>query len=732
MAKKNKKNQKKPRGLVEKLSIFSLPEGTKKWILGVVVFIVAIIIALSFFDLAGVAGKAIISGLTFLIGKGVFITPLILVVGGLVFFNTKYEKFLGPAILAIFIEIVGISGILESFSPGVKQGGWIGYAFAWPFLELFGILVSKIVFSGVILVGGLIFWHLLRGGSIKEEKKLSFVPNGVSEGKQSLIKKFFAPKFKIKEIEPRIKETPQKSEEPVLELKSKEIPRTAAAGLAGAEYKVPPLDLLEAEKGKPSAGDTVMNSAIIKKTLENFGLGVEMSEINIGPTVTQYAFKPADGIKLSKITGLNTNLALALASHPIRIEAPIPGKPLVGIEVPNKERCRVRLRELISSPYFQKTASSLTIALGKDVSGNPNYADLARMPHLLVAGATGTGKTIFLNSLILSLLYQNSPQILRLILIDPKRVEFSAYRELPHLLCPVILDSQRAINALKWLVMEMERRFDVLSRNGSRDIASYNGKVLKEGEESLPYIVLIIDELADLMAARGREVEVGIVRLAQMARAVGIHLVVATQRPSVEVITGLIKANITSRITFQVASQVDSRTVLDMAGAEKLLGLGDLLFISAETVKPRRMQGAYVSEKEVRKIVDWIKTENVHLGQSPEEGIEITEGLFGNHLAQDLEKTLEGGTGESGGIPVEEDPLYQEAKKMVIEAKKASASFLQRKLRIGYARSARLLDILEERGIVGPGEGAKPREIYFKQEGGIEDNDEEGETWQKV
>ncbi len=730
MRKKNKKNQKRPRELIEKLSIFSLPEETKKWIFGVVVFIVAIIVALSFFDQAGVAGKAIISGLTFLIGKGVFITPLILVVGGLVFFNTKYEKFLGPAILAIFIEIVGISGILESFNPGVKQGGWIGYAFTWPFLKLFGILVSKVVFSGVILVGGLIFWHLLRGGSIKEEKKPSFVSNGVSEGKPSLIKKFFAPKFKVKEIEPRIKETLQKSEEPVLELKSKEIPRTAATGLAGAEYKVPPLDLLEVEKGKPSAGDTVMNSAIIKKTLENFGLGVEMSEINIGPTVTQYAFKPADGIKLSKITGLNTNLALALASHPIRIEAPIPGKPLVGIEVPNKERCRVRLRELISSPYFQKTASSLTIVLGKDVSGNPNYADLARMPHLLVAGATGTGKTIFLNSLILSLLYQNSPQLLRFILIDPKRVEFSAYRELPHLLCPVILDSQRAINALKWLVMEMERRFDVLSGNGSRDISSYNGKVLKEGEKPLPYIVLIIDELADLMAARGREVEVGIVRLAQMARAVGIHLVVATQRPSVEVITGLIKANITSRITFQVASQVDSRTVLDMAGAEKLLGLGDLLFISAETVKPRRMQGAYVSEKEVRKIVDWIKTENVHLSQSPEEGVEITEGLFGNHLAQDLEKTLEGGMSESGGIPMEEDPLYQEAKKMVIEAKKASASFLQRRLRIGYARAARLLDILEERGIVGPGEGAKPREVYFKQE--IENNNGEGETWQKV
>ena len=711
MKKKNRKNFKKLKD--KKPSRFSLPEETKKLISGVVIFIIALIVALSFFDLAGVAGKALISGLIFLIGKAVFIIPLILVLGGLVFFNTRYKKFLGPSILAIFILIIGGAGFLETLIPETRNGGWIGYLFSWPFTKLFGTLVTQIIFGGVILVGGLILWHLIRGPRIKEEKKPSILTE--TQAKESLVKRIFSPKLKVKEVKPKIKEIPVKTEEqPGLELKSKEIPKTAAA----IQYKTPPLELLEIDKGKPTAGDTVTNSAIIKKTLENFGLQVEMSEINIGPTVTQYTLKPAEGIKLSKITGLSNNLSLALASHPIRIEAPIPGKSLVGIEVPNKTRCLIRLRDLLSNPALQGIPSSLTFVLGRDVSGKPCYADLGKMPHLLVAGSTGTGKTIFLNSLILSLLYQNSPEMLRLILIDPKRVEFSSYRELPHLLCPVIFDAQRSINALKWLVGEMERRFDILSRNGSRNISSYNEKILKEGNEPLPYIVLIIDELADLMAAKGREMEAGIVRLAQMARAVGIHLVVATQRPSVEVITGLIKANITSRITFQVASQVDSRTVLDAAGAEKLLGLGDMLFVSAEIIKPKRIQGAYVSEKEVKKVIDWIKSE-FPAGK-------IAEGILENYLAQDLKDTLEGGSLESEGFSGEEDPLYEEAKRIVIEARKASASLLQRRLRIGYARAARLLDILEERGIVGPGEGAKPREILMK----TEQEDEEG--WKKV
>ncbi|MBU2577562.1 hypothetical protein KKA69_01900, partial [Patescibacteria group bacterium] len=316
--------------------------------------------------------------------------------------------------------------------------------------------------------------------------------------------------------------------------------------------------------------------------------------------------------------------------------------------------------------------------------------------------------TIFLNSLILSLIYRNSPEILRFILIDPKRVEFPVYQGLPHLLCPVIFDAQKTINSLKWLVSEMERRFYLLSEAKARDIASYNEISLGNGEEPMPYIILIIDELADLMAARGREVEAGIVRLAQMARAVGIHLVVATQRPSVEVITGLIKANITSRITFQVASQVDSRTVLDMAGAEKLLGLGDLLFVSAEIVKPRRIQGAFISEKEVKRVVNWIKAQSAKLKVES-----LGEEILENKLAEDLEKTLEERETEFEGFYTGEDPLYEEAKRVGIEAKKASASLLQRRLRIGYARAARLIDMLEERGIVGPGEGAKPREVYI-------------------
>jgi len=721
MKKKNKKISQKSK---KKPGRFVLPEGSKQKIWGILIFILAIIIALSFFDLAGIAGKGIIYGLTFLIGKVVFLLPLILVLGGLVFLITTYQRFLEGLVLATSLLILGTSGILECISPGFKQGGYLGYV-AGPLLEFLGFWVTQIIFGGVIIIGSLIFWYLLKQPRPKEAE---------TEKKPSLIRKIFAPKFKIKKVEPAsliefaLPESPPKAE------KSKEINQLPIEEMGvGDIYQTPPLDLLEAEKGMPSAGDTRINSVIIKKTLENFDIPVEMSEISIGPTVTQYTLKPAEGIKLSKITALSNDLSLALASHPIRIEAPIPGKSLVGIEIPNKVRTRVRLRDLISDPGFQQLTSKLTFVLGRDVSGSPLYTDLNRMPHLLVAGSTGTGKTIFLNSLILSLLYQNGPETLRFILIDPKRVEFSVYDGLPHLLSPVIFDAQKTVNALKWLISEMERRFDLLSTEKSRDIASYNTNIVREisknrGETAfepqtsnnrnpLPYIVVIIDELADLMASRGREVEAEIVRLAQMARAVGIHLVVATQRPSVEVITGLIKANITSRVTFQVASQVDSRTILDMAGAEKLLGLGDMLFISAEIVKPKRIQGGFVSEKEVKKVVSWIKAKiQISPEQSKpavEQGESKTEEGIRNGLAEDLEKTLEAPETELEGFYGGEDPLYEEAKKIVIQAQKASSSLLQRRLRIGYARAARLIDVLEERGVVGPGEGAKPREVYL-------------------
>jgi len=464
---------------------------------------------------------------------------------------------------------------------------------------------------------------------------------------------------------------------------------------------------LEEEKGTPVSGDIKENSLIIKKTLENFGIPVEMSEINIGPTVTQYTFKPQEGIKLSKIISLSNDLSLALAVHPIRIEAPIPGKSLVGVEVPNKSRIEVRLRNLISDPQFQNSTSNLNIALGKNVSGELICADLSRMPHLLVAGATGAGKTIFLNSIIFSLIYRNSPQILRFVLIDPKRVEFPIYNELPHIISEVIVDSQKAVRCLRWLIGEMERRFDVLAEKKSRNIFLYNQIAIKEKEELMPYIVVIIDELADLMASKGKDIEGSIVRLAQMARAVGIHLIVATQRPSVEVITGLIKANITSRISFQVASQIDSRTILDMAGAEKLLGRGDMLYLSSELGKPRRIQSSYISEKEIKKVIDWLK-----------ENFEKEKFKDNDWLSKEFKTAIEEETEENsmteGLLLDDDDPLYAEAKKLVIEARKASASLLQRRLRIGYARAARLLDLMEERGLIGPADGAKPRDILIR------------------
>lgn len=737
-----KKNKKFQRALAreKKPSRFALPGETKKWTLGILMFLIAIIVTLSFFDLSGVAGSKILAGLSFLIGKAVFLFPLILVLAGLVFFSTRYKKFLWPLLLAILIFFLGISGFFEGLTPGVKQGGVIGWLIAWPFLKFFSSLVTNIVFGSVIIIGGLILWQLLclpktkeEGFKLEKEKREKEKPL-VTRVFQKLVRAVPPPKFKIKEIEPptTFEKEIKMAKEPFLELKTKPISPLPSKV---AEYQPPPLELLDLERGNPTAGDTRVNSAIIKKTLQNFDILVEMSEINIGPTVTQYTLKPAEGVKLSKITGLSNDLALALASHPIRIEAPIPGKSLVGIEVPNKIRALVRLRDLIQNQEFQNSFSNLLIALGRDVSGNPVYTDLARMPHLLVAGSTGTGKTIFLNSLILSLLYRpptnvnpsgGGPEILKFILIDPKRVEFQVYNDLPHLLCPVVYDAQKTVNVLKWLILEMERRFDVLAEAKSRDIASYNEMAKKqESLNPLPYIILIIDELADLMAARGREIEAGIVRLAQMSRAVGIHLVVATQRPSVEVITGLIKANITSRIAFQVASQIDSRTVLDMAGAEKLLGLGDFLYLSAEFVKPKRIQASYVSEKEVRKVVNYLKSQTKE--KSKKEPIEEKPE---NKLTKDLERGLEVFPGPDLFGEVEtpdEDPLYESAKRVVIEARKASASLLQRRLRIGYARAARLLDILEERGVVGPGQGAKPREVYIETE-----ENQENQDWQKI
>ncbi|MCX6813849.1 MAG: DNA translocase FtsK, partial [Candidatus Azambacteria bacterium] len=468
-------------------------------------------------------------------------------------------------------------------------------------------------------------------------------------------------------------------------------------------YKPPVIDLLERIENRPISGDIKANANIIKRTLQHFGIEVEMGEVNVGPAVTQYTLRPAQGVKLSKIVTLHNDLSLALAAHPLRIEAPIPGKALVGIEVPNKSIALVRLGSLLDSENFKKLGL-LNFALGRDVSGMPIFADLSKMPHLLIAGATGAGKSVCIHAIINSLIWRSGPSQLKFILIDPKRVELAYYRDLPHLLTPVISDGKKSINALRWAVKEMEHRYETLSDYNARDIVGFNNQVIKnrEPESFMPYLVIVIDELADLMAAYNREVEGTIIRIAQMARAVGIHLIVSTQRPSVEVLTGLIKANITARVALQVPSQVDSRTILDMAGADKLLGNGDMLYMSNDSSKPRRLQGVFISEKEIKRVVDYIAEKNP-LAVAENEEFSIT----GNNLQPEFNFSSDE---FSESI---DDELFEAAKEVIFQAKKASASLLQRRLRVGYARAARLLDILEEKGFIGPGDGAKPREIYL-------------------
>jgi S-DNA-T family DNA segregation ATPase FtsK/SpoIIIE len=470
-----------------------------------------------------------------------------------------------------------------------------------------------------------------------------------------------------------------------------------------ANYVPPPLSLLNSDASKPTTGDLLANANIIKRTLDSFGIPVEMGEINVGPAVTRYTLKPAEGVKLSRITALSPDLALSLAAHPIRIEAPIPGKSLVGIEVPNRTAALVRLGSLMNYPEFQQSGP-LGFVLGRDVSGEPIFANIEKMPHMLVAGATGSGKSLLIHSLITSLLYKNSPQTLRLALIDPKRVELSIYDGIPHLITPVITENKKALGVLKWAISEMDRRYDLLQKAGSRDIKSYNANNPKD---MLPYILIGIDEMADLMSTFGREVEGTIVRLAQMARATGIHLLLATQRPSVEVITGLIKANIPGRVALQVASQIDSRTIIDMAGAEKLLGHGDLLFLSAEMSKPKRIQGPYITEDELHAVVNFIKENNkVEVVEQEDDGTDNTAPTTPT-MPTGFDHFMEA----SGSSEDEDDDLFEEALAAVLEAKKASASLLQRRLKVGYARAARLLDLMQAGDYIGPGDGAKPRDV---------------------
>lgn len=689
-----------------------------------VVFLgLSILLALAGFHKAGPAGESIYFFLTKLFGVGYLLLPIGLLLTAIVLVFTDHERLVTPAIVGISVLVLAALGAIEIIYT--DEGGYFGkilgslkYAFG-PAAALIinGILI---VISILVISNSPIRIRLperkkkeskepadIIGYDEEDEEDATEPEEKTAPAKSAKPEKAEADEKESTEEEPENEETEEPKIAKIAEKPKRQVPILPKF----KNYVPPPMDLLTSSVEKPTTGDLRANANIIKRTLESFGIAVEMGEINIGPKVTRYTLKPAEGVKLSRITALQSDMALALAAHPIRIEAPIPGKSLVGIEVPNKAAAVVRLGNLLTYQEFQQ-AGTLGFTLGRDVNGEPIFANIEKMPHLLVAGATGSGKSILVHSLIISLLYKNSPATLRFVMIDPKRVELSAYGGLPHLAMPVVTDNKKALAVFRFAVQEMERRYELLSAAGRRDISSYNEKC--PPDEIMPYIVVVVDELADLMTSYGREVEGSIIRLAQMARATGIHLVLSTQRPSVEVITGLIKANITHRVALQVASQIDSRTILDTSGAEDLLGGGDLLYISPQISKPKRIQGAYISEEEINKVTDFIRKNNPIVQPA---GLSL-DNNGGNENGGE-NGTNGGGSGEPADPLADylndedSDEMYDEAVAVVAEAKKASASLLQRRLKVGYARAARLLDLMENKGVVGPGDGAKPREVYL-------------------
>ncbi len=707
--------------------ISNLSDETVQGILAVVYFVLAIFTVIAIWG-GGPVGHYTYQGLYYLLGVGYYLLSLIFIVLGLSCLRNFHNHFESTKLYGAGLFLVSVLGIIHIVSGGLEnEGGFIGKWISYPFVRLFNDTMSLIIFAAGIIVAILIAFNK----ELALKSLFSFDKDEVEEN-EAFEEEDVDIQLSLPVEESPKKKEEQKPEKAKDEKKSKPIKLTAAeeegdfikpSKESDKEYTPPPISLLERDKGKPVVGDIKANANLIKRTLANFGIDVEMDEVSIGPSVTRYALKPAEGVKLARIVGLQDNLAYALAAPSIRIEAPIPGKSLVGIEIPNTTKTMIGLGSLFSAEEFQTSEKPLLVGLGKGISGKSHFQNVAKMPHLLIAGATGSGKSVTIHALIVSLLYRCSPEKLKFIMIDPKRVELTLYNKIPHLLTPVITDAKKAILALKWAAKEMDRRYNILQEHGVRDIDSYHKniyepslkkiKVKKDGEEAevikgpdaMPYIVIIIDELADIMQTYPRELEAGIVRLAQMSRAVGIHLMLSTQRPSVNVITGLIKANIPARLALQVASQIDSRTILDQPGAEKLLGQGDMLYLGGEMSKPTRIQCAYISETEVKKVVKFLI--DSHMDELTDE-INLTDPAQVNDNAifsATLDDTGEGGDGD--------DDMYDEAKRVVMEAGKASTSYIQRKLRVGYSRAARLMDLLEERGVIGAADGSKPRPVIL-------------------
>lgn len=748
MAKKNRNNKK---GAPDPLDYVALPkikldQTARRSISIVIIFALGLISLLGLFNLSGKFGFWLSNNLALIFGWGKWAWPLVLLAWGWLLYKGKQHHINFFNYLGLLLLFISYQTLFHFFIKDVNQysaiadhfgGGYVGFYFTRLFKNTLGTAGGLTVLIGLFFISIILIfntslhrifgpeselarfwsgiinffsWIFGRSGRTAELEEEWSEDDGEEAVEDENLEKvaLFTKKTAGTENNPlvaKIKKDKgatifkEKAVRDLDELNRAETPAKSKDIFKTKNIKIDlPLELLNRQTGQAMGGDVERNATIIKHTLEKFGIPVDMGANSIGPSVTQYTFKPAEGIKLARITALNNDLSLSLAAHPIRIEAPIPGKALVGIEVPNKTKAIVGLREILEDKVFKNRPNNLMAALGKDVAGENWMYDVTKMPHLLVAGATNSGKSVCLNAMIVSLLYQNSPETLRFIMVDPKRVELPAYNGIPHLLTPVITDLNKTVNALKWCMNEMDRRYDLLNKAGNKNIQSYN----TGHKEKLPYIIFVIDELADLMVAAARDIEGSIIRLTQMSRAVGIHLILATQRPSVDVITGLIKANIPARIAFAVASAIDSKTILDCSGAEKLLGKGDMLFSAAEMSKPKRLQGAFLSDEEITRVTDYIKE---HYGEA-----DYLEGVTERQKVSGV-----AGVGLDGTFG-DEDELMQQAKEVVVNMGRASTSLLQRRLRIGYGRAASILDAMEEAGIIGPSNGAKPREILISKE----------------
>jgi S-DNA-T family DNA segregation ATPase FtsK/SpoIIIE len=695
MAKKKKQTRAKKKEVAE--------DKLKFWpVVGaILLFVVALLLLLGGFNTGGLLPKDLFHAAYWLFGWGSYITPVVLIYWGVHKLSNEnrrvpYYKAISIAIVLLFAS----SWLFTAFTNNTNgvyaggHGGEVGTVIGKGVLALLDKITASIIFAVLTLVAFFFAFGISPKGLLK-----LFKNDKETESELGELKARAENGFKLNEGVPvehhplsatrlnSLKDTAQK----LTPTESHE----ALTTISDPDWKFPTVELLNQRQDKADAGNVEGNAKAIHDTFANFNIDVEMEGANIGPRVTQYTMRPPANVKLTKITALENNLALDLAAHSIRMEAPIPGKRAVGIEVPNVKAATVRLSSIFSSREWQDSSGGLNFAVGKDISGMPIVANLDKMPHLLIAGQTGSGKSVMINAVLTSLLYRNSPSDLKLILVDPKQVELKPYDDIPHLLTPVITEPEKCISALKWAVAEMERRYRELAEMHKRNINEYNA--VKQ-EAGMPYIVIVIDELAELMMMAARDVESLVVRIAQKARAVGIHLVLATQRPSVDVITGLIKANIPARVAFTTASQVDSRTIIDQVGAEKLLGQGDMLFLTAEMPKPKRIQGAFIGEEETSHVTDFIRMQ-----RPPDYNEEV--------ISQPVQLNGKGGiVADYGGQDVDDD-MWHDAVHAVLEARKASTSLLQRRLRIGYGRAARLIETMEEQGIVSPADGSRPREV---------------------